>query len=576
MPLNPLDRASLLLRRNQTLGTIMERLAKVHGRRRLVEEAGDGLLLTYPQASKRVNRWAGGIAAKIERGDRVVIATPNGYEMLLLCLAASRAGGIPVPVNPQMRPDEVRHVIDDSAASLVLRAASAVDGAEPLADACPFEPNDVAALFYTSGTTGKPKGVELTHRSLVGQVAIAARCRPSSSCDPRPCSDFRSRTSWDSSLSWAWPAPASPCTSCPGFVQTRCSTRSSNATRRSSSACRRCTACCSRRARSDVTSPPSVCGDRVPMRCLPISPRSSSNSARRRACRSSVLSVKRCSSRATGWSSPAVGLQSRRRLRCPRSVSASRSAFALPGYKFRIVDEDGKEVGTGQTGELLLKGPGVTPGYWGDAAATGATITDDGWLRTGDSLAKVCSERSCSRDGRRTSSRAVATPSTRSRSNGRSRSIPTCSKRRWSALPTIVSARFPARSFACRRMCVGAAGRAHHVGGRATCVVQGSPPDRLRRRSAADRHPQGAEDASCSRCSTSDSCSRRSPQSSVRPPPSPGPSSTDLRPTLKSSAVTSAFDGSTSTSQFPELSRQRASVPYGRCDGGWMNSTPLA
>jgi long-chain acyl-CoA synthetase len=58
--------------------------------------------------------------------------------------------------------------------------------------------------------------------------------------------------------------------------------------------------------------------------------------------------------------------------------------FPLPGYKFRIVDEDGKEVGTGQTGELLLKGPGVTSGYWGDAAATGATITDDGWLRTGD------------------------------------------------------------------------------------------------------------------------------------------------------------------------------------------------
>jgi acyl-CoA synthetase (AMP-forming)/AMP-acid ligase II len=58
--------------------------------------------------------------------------------------------------------------------------------------------------------------------------------------------------------------------------------------------------------------------------------------------------------------------------------------FPLPGYKFRIVDEDGKEVGTGRTGELLLKGPGVTSGYWGDAAATSATITDDGWLHTGD------------------------------------------------------------------------------------------------------------------------------------------------------------------------------------------------
>jgi acyl-CoA synthetase (AMP-forming)/AMP-acid ligase II len=58
--------------------------------------------------------------------------------------------------------------------------------------------------------------------------------------------------------------------------------------------------------------------------------------------------------------------------------------FPLPGYKFRVVDDGGNEVGTGEVGELLLKGPGVTRGYWGDAAATGETITDDGWLRTGD------------------------------------------------------------------------------------------------------------------------------------------------------------------------------------------------
>ena len=59
-----------------------------------VLEAGDGLCLTYAQASKRVNRWAGGIAEKAEPGQRVVIAGNNGYEMLLLCLAASRAGAI--------------------------------------------------------------------------------------------------------------------------------------------------------------------------------------------------------------------------------------------------------------------------------------------------------------------------------------------------------------------------------------------------------------------------------------------------------------------------------------------------
>jgi len=58
--------------------------------------------------------------------------------------------------------------------------------------------------------------------------------------------------------------------------------------------------------------------------------------------------------------------------------------FPMPGYKFRVVDEDGNDVGAGQIGELLLKGPGVTKGYWGDTAATEAALTADGWLRTGD------------------------------------------------------------------------------------------------------------------------------------------------------------------------------------------------
>ena len=59
--------------------------------------------------------------------------------------------------------------------------------------------------------------------------------------------------------------------------------------------------------------------------------------------------------------------------------------FPLPGYHFRVVDPDsGDELGTGKSGELLIKGPGVTSGYWGDADATAATVTEDGWLRTGD------------------------------------------------------------------------------------------------------------------------------------------------------------------------------------------------
>lgn len=50
----------------------------------------------------------------------------------------------------------------------------------------------------------------------------------------------------------------------------------------------------------------------------------------------------------------------------------------------RIVGNDGIEVPAGETGELWLSGPGITPGYWGNPQATAASITPDGWLKTGD------------------------------------------------------------------------------------------------------------------------------------------------------------------------------------------------
>ena len=169
-----LDRATLLLRRDHTLGTLMDRLERAHGDRQLVTEADGGLSLTYAQAAKRVRRWAGGIAAQVSPGDVVVIATANGYEQLLLCFAASRAGAIPAPVNDQMRREEIDHVVRDSGATLVLRSAVSVDGGAPMAEAHPADAGDVGALFYTSGTTGSPKGAALTHRALVGQAASAA------------------------------------------------------------------------------------------------------------------------------------------------------------------------------------------------------------------------------------------------------------------------------------------------------------------------------------------------------------------------------------------------------------------
>src|SRR5206468_941634 len=102
-----LERARFVMARDLTLGDLFERLAGVHGDRRLVEEAG-GLRFTYTEAADEVARLAGVVAEQISPGDRVVVAMPNGYRFFLLCLAVSRAGGVVVPVNQKMRPAEAR------------------------------------------------------------------------------------------------------------------------------------------------------------------------------------------------------------------------------------------------------------------------------------------------------------------------------------------------------------------------------------------------------------------------------------------------------------------------------------
>jgi acyl-CoA synthetase (AMP-forming)/AMP-acid ligase II len=59
--------------------------------------------------------------------------------------------------------------------------------------------------------------------------------------------------------------------------------------------------------------------------------------------------------------------------------------FPLPGWSFRVVDpETGERLPAGRSGELQIKGPGITRGYWGDANATADAVTEDGWLRSGD------------------------------------------------------------------------------------------------------------------------------------------------------------------------------------------------
>src|SRR4051812_10148224 len=149
MVANPLRQAGMLVRRDHTLGTVLERVARVRGDLGLVEEPDGGLRLTVAEGAQLVSEWAGGVAACTDPGDVVVVACPTGSEQLLRCLAVSRAGRTPAPVNDQMRPDEIAHVEADSQAARPLRSARDLPDAPALTEAVPAAPDDVAALFYT-------------------------------------------------------------------------------------------------------------------------------------------------------------------------------------------------------------------------------------------------------------------------------------------------------------------------------------------------------------------------------------------------------------------------------------------
>lgn len=132
--------------------------------------------LTYRQLWDRAARVAGGLrAGGLRPGDRVAVRYPAGIDWALAFWGTVMAGGVVVAVNTRSAQPEVEFVLSDSGAAVDL-----APGAE-LPDGRPYVterlgPSDTAALFYTSGTTGHPKGVPTTHEAFLTNTENAIRC----------------------------------------------------------------------------------------------------------------------------------------------------------------------------------------------------------------------------------------------------------------------------------------------------------------------------------------------------------------------------------------------------------------
>jgi long-chain acyl-CoA synthetase len=135
-----------------------------------------GPSLTYAQLWDRAGRVAGGLrSAGVERGDRAAIRLPNGADWVLAFWGIQLAGAVAVPVNTRFKEAEVQYVVEDSGAGYVFETGAGLPDGEPLC-VDDLSPDDLSAIFYTSGTTGFPKGAMTSHANFLANVENAIRC----------------------------------------------------------------------------------------------------------------------------------------------------------------------------------------------------------------------------------------------------------------------------------------------------------------------------------------------------------------------------------------------------------------
>jgi long-chain acyl-CoA synthetase len=139
-----------------------------------VVEVG-GERLTFRDFWERAARTAGGLRASgIQAGDRVAIRLGNGADWCVAFFAIQMAGAVAVPVNTRFTEAEVEYVVKDSGSKYGFLPGEPLSQGDSLVVEH-LEQKDVAAIFYTSGTTGFPKGAMTTHEGFLSNIETCRR-----------------------------------------------------------------------------------------------------------------------------------------------------------------------------------------------------------------------------------------------------------------------------------------------------------------------------------------------------------------------------------------------------------------
>jgi long-chain acyl-CoA synthetase len=357
----------------------------------------DERALTYGALNAEAARVAGLLRAKgVLPGDRVAIMLPNVEYFPICYYGALRAGAAVVPMNVLLKEREVAFYLRDSGANVLIawhafadaaHAGADQTGAEcvlvepgefdalldrcaPLADVAPRDPEDTAVILYTSGTTGTPKGAELTHENLRRNVEASIGVFGL---------DERAVTLGALPLFHA-------------FGQT-CGLNATIAVG----------GCLTLIPRFDGTKALEILErDRVTVfEGVPTMYAAMLHSPRAAETDASTLEV--CVSGGAAMpvelmrafeaqfgcqvlegyglseTSPVASFNRRDRERKPGSIG-----LPLDGVEMRVFDDQGTEVAQGEVGEIAIRGHNVMKGYWGRPDATAEVLDADGWFRTGD------------------------------------------------------------------------------------------------------------------------------------------------------------------------------------------------
>ncbi|GAA1233653.1 acyl--CoA ligase [Prauserella halophila] len=349
--------------------------------------ADDAVELTNAEFSSAVAIASGVLRSHgILAGDVVAIMLPNSTSFVVGLFAAWRLGATVTPINPSLAADEVEHQLHDSAAKVVVtlpeRLADAPHSVVAITDLAPHSSTpvavpewmpssaDLALLIYTSGTTGRPKGVMLDHGNVdaMCSMVIEGFGLDSAAHSLLILPLFHVNGIVVSTLS---PLLAGGRATIAGRFDAR--------------------AFFDRVERARPTYFSGVPAIYAMLADLPSDVSPDTSSLQFAVCGAAPANVELLAKFHDRFGVPIIEGYGLSEGTCASTLNPLRGVrkagtvgLPLPGQSVRIVNGDGRDVDPGMAGEVLIKGENVMRGYLNKPEETAVTITDEGWLRTGD------------------------------------------------------------------------------------------------------------------------------------------------------------------------------------------------